>query len=485
MADKPLSGNPEGKNNGPIKMKSRVSLFNGVSIIIGIIVGSGIFVSPKGVLIESGSVGLSLLIWLVCGAFATLGALCYAELGTTIPKSGGDYVYIYESFGDTLAFLFLWINLIIVIPTSNAVMALTFANYILKPLFPLCDVPENAIKLLAAAATLLLTFINCYNVKYATKTQNIFTIGKVLALGAIILAGIIYVIVGNWENLQYPFILEGTKGDAPHIALAFYSGVFSFSGWNYLNFMTEELKDPIKNLPKAIYISMPLVTIIYILVNISYFAVLTPDEVLDSGAVAVTFAEKVMGPIKHLIPFFVAVSCIGGLNGIILTSSRMFFVGARNGQLPELLSMVNIKYLTPMPSLILLGILSTAMCITSDVYALINYVAFAETSIVYIAIAGLVKLRITKPELERPIKYNILIPIIFLILCTLILVLPFLLQPNELIVGLGIILTGLPVYYIFVAWKKKPNFVLKPWIYCTRLIQKLLYCIPEEADHEE
>uniref|UniRef100_A0A0K0E532 Amino acid permease/ SLC12A domain-containing protein n=1 Tax=Strongyloides stercoralis TaxID=6248 RepID=A0A0K0E532_STRER len=481
MADKPLSE----ASNGGVKMKPRVGLASGVAIIIGIIVGSGIFVSPKGVLVDSGSVGLSLLIWLVCGCYATLGALCYVELGTTIPKSGGDYTYIYEAFGDTLAFLFLWINLIIVIPTSNAVMALTFSNYILKPLFPNCDVPEDAIKLLAAAATLLFTFINCYNVKYATKTQNIFTIGKVLALLIIILSGITYLIIGNYDNFEYPTVLEGSKFDAPHIALAFYSGVFSFSGFNYLNFMTEELKEPLKNLPRAIFISMPLVTIIYFLVNIGYFAVLTPDEILDSNAVAVTFASKIMGPIQHLVPLFVAISCIGGLNGIILTSSRMFFVGARNGQLPELLSMVNIRYLTPMPALILLGILSIIMCMTSNIYVLINYVSFAEISVVYIAIAGLVKLRITKPDLERPIKYNILIPISFLIICTLILVLPFLLQPKELLIGLGIILSGLPIYYIFVGWKKKPKFIIKPWIACTRFIQKVLYCVPEEDDHIE
>ncbi|CEF68499.1 Large neutral amino acids transporter small subunit 1 [Strongyloides ratti] len=481
MADKPLSKT----SNNAIKMKPRVGLSSGVAIIIGIIVGSGIFVSPKGVLVDSGSVGLSLLIWLLCGGYATLGALCYVELGTTIPKSGGDYIYIYESFGETLAFLFLWINLIIVIPTSNAVMALTFSNYILKPLFPYCDVPENAIKLLAVVATLLLTFINCYNVKYATKTQNVFTVGKVLALLMIICSGVVYLLLGNYENFEFPSIFEGSKTDAPHIALAFYSGVFSFSGFNYLNFMTEELKEPIKNLPRAIFLSMPLVTIIYFLVNISYFAVLTPDELLDSNAVAVTFASRIMGPVQHIIPLFVAISCIGGLNGIILTSSRMFFVGARNGQLPELLSMVNIKYLTPMPALIILGLFSAGMCMTSDIYALINYVSFAETSVVYIAIAGLVKLRICKPDLERPIKYNILIPIIFLIICTLILVLPFFLQPKELLIGLAIILSGLPVYYIFVAWKKKPNFIIKPWIYCTQLIQKVLYCIPEEEDHIE
>uniref|UniRef100_A0AC35TZ81 Large neutral amino acids transporter small subunit 1 n=1 Tax=Rhabditophanes sp. KR3021 TaxID=114890 RepID=A0AC35TZ81_9BILA len=467
-----------------IKMKPQISLMSGVGIIVGVIVGSGIFVSPKGVLIEAGSVGLSLLVWFICGAFSTLGALCYAELGTTIPKSGGDYVYIYEAFGEVLAFLFLWISLIIVIPTSNAVMALTFANYILKGFYATCAVPDEPVKLLAACTIMLLTYINCYNVKWATKTQDIFTFGKIAALIVIVAYGIVHVFQGNWETFTYPTVLDDSNFDARHLALAFYSGVFCFSGWNYLNFVTEELKEPNKNLPRAIYISLPLVTIIYSMVNIAYFAVLSPDEILDSNAVAVTFAEKVMGSFKFLIPIFVAISCIGGLNGIIFTSARMFFAGARNRQLPYLLAMVNMKYLTPMPSLILLGTLSVLMLLSSDVYALINYLAFAETSVVCMAVAGLIKMRITNPDLERPIKFNILIPITFFIICLFILFLPFLLGPYELLIGLGIILTGLPVYFIFVATTNKPKCLMVPWNATNRFIQKLLYCVPEEEDHE-
>jgi len=121
-----------------------------------------------------------------------------------------------------------------------------------------------------------------------------------------------------------------------------------------LNFVTEELKDPLKNLPRAIYISMPFVTIIYVLANVAYFAVLTPNELLSTSAVAVTYAEKALGPLILVMPIFVAISTFGSLNGGIFASSRLFFVGARCGYLPTFAATVNIKYFTPIPSLILL-----------------------------------------------------------------------------------------------------------------------------------
>ncbi|VDK52807.1 unnamed protein product [Anisakis simplex] len=194
-----------GKNkNDEIKLKKNISLFSGCAIIIGVIVGSGVFVSPKGVLIESGSVGLSLIIWIICGAYSMLGALCYAELGTTIPKSGGDYMYIHEAFGAFPAFLFLWVSLIIINPTSNAIVALTFAQYTLKPLFSSCEVPDDAVRLLAA----------CIICMFACK--NIF---------------VIITLFGNTEYLEKDQLFAGSNTDLGHLALAFYSAVFSFNGW--------------------------------------------------------------------------------------------------------------------------------------------------------------------------------------------------------------------------------------------------------------
>lgn len=161
------------------------------------------------------------------------------------------------------------------------------------------------------------------------------------------------------------------------LSLAFYSGLFAYNGWNYLNFIIEELKDPIKNLPRAIAISITLVTVVYVLTNISFYTILSPTEVLSSEAVAVTFAEKTFGMFAWTIPVFVAMSTFGAVNGILLTSSRLFYVGACEGQMPEILTMIQIKRLTPAPAVLIMAILSMLYLMSSDIFALINYVGFA------------------------------------------------------------------------------------------------------------
>lgn len=138
-------------SEGPIQLKKQLGLMNGVGIIVGVIIGSGIFISPKGVLLNAGSVGLSMIVWLSCGLLVMCGALCYAELGTAIPKSGGEFAYLKESFGPLSAFLYLWVTFLIIYPTGNAIIALTFAEYILSPLYSGCQAPKLAVQLIAAA----------------------------------------------------------------------------------------------------------------------------------------------------------------------------------------------------------------------------------------------------------------------------------------------------------------------------------------------
>uniref|UniRef100_A0A8C5J7P3 Solute carrier family 7 member 10 n=1 Tax=Junco hyemalis TaxID=40217 RepID=A0A8C5J7P3_JUNHY len=434
----------------------------------GNIIGSGIFISPKGVLEHAGSVGLALIIWVLGGGVAALGSLCYAELGVTIPKSGGDYSYVTEIFGGLAGFLLLWSAVLIMYPTSLAVIALTFSNYVLQPVFPNCIPPYNASRILSMV--LLLTWVNSSSVRWATRIQDIFTAGKLLALTLIIVVGFIQIFKGNYKELTpsnaFRFWMTPSVG---HLALAFLQGSFAFSGWNFLNYVTEELVDPRRNLPRAIFISIPLVTFVYTFTNIAYFTAMSPHELLSSNAVAVTFGEKLLGYFSWVMPVSVALSTFGGINGYLFTSSRLCFSGAREGHLPSLLAMIHVKNCTPIPALLICCLATLIIMLVGDTYTLINYVSFINYLCYGVTIIGLIVLRWRKPKIFRPIKVNLLIPITYLAFWAFLLVFSLYSEPIVCGVGLIIILTGVPVFFLGVYWRNKPKCV-------NRLIGKAALC---------
>jgi len=461
-----------------IGMKAEMTLLNGCTIIIGSIIGSGIFVSPTGVLISTGSVNLSLIVWAISGLFTMVGAYCYAELGCMITKSGADYAYIYTALGPFLAFVRLWIECIIVRPCIAAIQSLTFALYILKPLFPECDPPDESLRLLAAACICTLCFVNCYEVKWATLVQDYFTYAKVIALIIIILTGVVQLGKGKTDN----FTWEDTETDPTVIALSFYSGLFAYTGWNFLNFIIEEMKNPVRDLPRAIAISCSLCLVIYVLTIISFHTTLTSAEVLGSEAVAVTFANRLYGRMAWIIPLFVACSNFGALNGQLLTSSRLFFAGAREGQMPQLLTMINIKKSTPVPSVIVISLLSLCYLTSSNIGVLMNYVGFACWLSIGAAVFCLPYLRWKAPNMKRPIKVNLFFPIIYLIMTAFITILPMVVKPVETGIGMAMILTAVPVYFIFISWKNKPAWIANYTADSTNWLQRLLVVLPPDKE---
>ncbi|XP_063236200.1 large neutral amino acids transporter small subunit 2 isoform X2 [Bacillus rossius redtenbacheri] len=392
--------------------------------------------------------------------------------------SGGDYAYIHEAFGSLPAFLYLWVALFVIVPTGNAITAITFAQYILQPGWPTCQPPHAAVRLIAALITCLLTLINCHNVKWATRVQDVFVGTKLLALLVIILAGAWALLSGRAGNLRAP--MEGTTSEPGFVALAFYSGLFSYSGWNYLNYVTEELQDPYKNLPRAISISMPMVTVVYVLTNVAYFAVLTKEELLSSNAVAVTFGDKLLGGMSWVMPFFVACSTFGALNGAIFASSRLFFVGARQGHLPAAIALISVDRCTPVPSLVFLCLITLALLSIEDVYVLINYLSFVEALFTTLSVCGLLWLRYKRPDAHRPIKVNIVFPVIFFVICLFLVILPCHVSPVEVSVGLGFIVSGVPIYLVFIYWQTKPAWLTRISRSFNLICAKMFKCLLEE-----
>ncbi|XP_037265430.1 asc-type amino acid transporter 1 isoform X2 [Falco biarmicus] len=436
-------GEQRGAPGGPerVALKKEIGLVSACAIIIGNIIGSGIFISPKGVLEHAGSVGLALIIWVLGGGVAALGSLCYAELGVTIPKSGGDYSYVTEIFGGLAGFLLLWSAVLIMYPTSLAVIALTFSNYVLQPVFPNCIPPYNASR--------ILSMVCLRNYKELTPSN------------------------------AFDFWMTPSVG---HLALAFLQGSFAFSGWNFLNYVTEELVDPCRNLPRAIFISIPLVTFVYTFTNIAYFTAMSPQELLSSNAVAVTFGEKLLGYFSWVMPVSVALSTFGGINGYLFTSSRLCFSGAREGHLPSLLAMIHVKHCTPIPALLVCCLATLIIMLVGDTYTLINYVSFINYLCYGVTIIGLIVLRWKKPKIFRPIKVNLLIPITYLAFWAFLLIFSLYSEPVVCGVGLIIILTGVPVFFLGVYWRNKPKCVNRLIESMTCWGQKLCFVVYPQGE---
>ncbi|KAF7665299.1 hypothetical protein LDENG_00144660 [Lucifuga dentata] len=225
-----------------LSLKREVGLVGAVSLIGGTMIGSGIFMSPQSVLSSIGSPGASLVIWACCGFLVILASFCYAELGTVIQESGGEYIYILRTSGPVVAFMLIFSSVLFVRPAGVAGISLSFAQYVVAPFYADCPPPVLVVKCVAAVAIIVLATINCLNVRFSMSVQVFFMVAKVLALAVIIVGGVMMLIRGHTENFEESF--ENTDVGINPIGIAFYQGLWSYDGWNNLNYVTEELKRP-------------------------------------------------------------------------------------------------------------------------------------------------------------------------------------------------------------------------------------------------
>nr|KAF6347422.1 solute carrier family 7 member 11 [Pipistrellus kuhlii] len=240
----PSPGGKEPPGQETVMLKKKITLLRGISIIIGTIIGSGIFISPKGVLQNTGSVGMSLIVWTACGVLSLFGAMSYAELGTSIKKSGGHYTYILEVFGPLPAFVRVWVELLIIRPAGTAVISLAFGRYFLEPFFIHCEIPELAIQLITAVGLTAVMVLNSMSVSWSARIQIFLTFCKLIAILIIIVPGVMQLIKGQTQHFKDAF--SGRDASIMGLPLAFYYGMYAYAGWFYLNFVTEEVENPEK-----------------------------------------------------------------------------------------------------------------------------------------------------------------------------------------------------------------------------------------------
>ncbi|XP_062986974.1 solute carrier family 7 member 13 [Elgaria multicarinata webbii] len=459
--------------NSKMQLERTIGYFGGVSFIVGTIVGAGIFVSPTGVLKYSLlNVGVALIIWTVSGIISLMGALCYAELGTALPFSGGEYSHIKRALGSPLAFVFLWTSMFNK-PASNAARALLFAEYATQPFYGVCPAPEVLKKCLALAVLWFLGILNGRSVKMAAWVQTVFTILKMMALSVIAIGGMVLLIRGRKENIaRFEHAFSSEIPDAAQIAEAFFQGLYAYGGWWSLNYLAEEVKNPSRNIPWTVMTALPLVTVFYLLVNISYLTVLTPKEVVSSVAVAVTWADRVIPSVAWVIPASVAISIFGALNSSMFTLGRLSYAGSQSGHLPVIISMLNIQYCTPAPAMIFSTVIASIFIIPSDLIALTNYFGFSIWLMVGLTCTSLIVLRYREPNLHRP--YKVFLPVAFgMVAVSLFLVLaPVVWTPKMPYIYASLFMLGGLLFYLpFVHFKVHFEFFDKITCYLQLLLE--------------
>ncbi|XP_059209431.1 b(0,+)-type amino acid transporter 1-like [Centropristis striata] len=460
-----------------LNLKRELGIIGAVSFIAGTMMGSGIFISPQYVLSVIGSPGASLVIWVCCGLISMMGGLCYAELGTVIPESGAEYIYILRTAGKVMAFVFVFSFVIVMRPASATGIALSFAEYVVAPFYSGCTPPQLVLKLVAATAIVVLSVVNCMSVRLATTIQVLSMVVKLLAMAVIILGGVVKLFQGHTENFNNSF--EGTNVDVSSIGIAFYQGLWSYDGWNTLNFLTEEVKHPEVNLPRAVVIAISLVTGLYLLVNVSYLTVMTPKELMSSSAVAVTWGNKVLGSWGWIMSVAAALSAFGSLNGTFFSGGRVCFVAAREGHMPDILSMAHVHRLTPSPALIFTTVVSLLVLIPGDFQSIVNFFSFTAWFFYAITLSGLIYLKIKKPELPRPYRVPIILPILVLIVAIFLVLAPIIDNPQiEYLYVTLFILSGAIVYIPFIHYKLCPGLLTR----LTVFLQLFLEVAPAEKN---
>uniref|UniRef100_A0A674K970 Solute carrier family 7 member 11 n=1 Tax=Terrapene triunguis TaxID=2587831 RepID=A0A674K970_9SAUR len=434
----------EGKKE-TVFLRKKITLVRAIALTIGTVIGSGIFIAPKGVLQNSGNVGLSLVVWLACGVLSLFGALSYADLGTSITKSGGHYIYLLETLGPLPAFLRLWAEFVMIRPANIAVVSLAFGRYLIEPLFAPCHAPALAVKLVTTTGISLIIALNCWSVSWSANIQTVLAVLKMVTIGLIIVPGMMALAEGKTTNFQNAFDTSSLALDK--LPLAFYSGIGAIKGL-FLFYC--------RNIPLSVIVSLLIVTLGYLLINVSYYAVLTAEEVLASEAVAVSFVDRAFKSISSAIPILVALSCFGSLNGGIFAAARMLFAASREGQWPPLFSMIHRRRNTPFPALLLMLPLIFLMVLIGDLYGLLNFYSFSRWLFIGLVTLGLMIHRYRHPEIPRPFKVPLFIPLVFTIICFFIVGMSLYSDPVNTGIGCAITLTGLPVYYLVVQKSRIP-----------------------------
>lgn len=473
-------------------LQPHIGWFGAAMIIVGSMIGSGIFLTPANMANkmtevggEAPTAGLMLGLWIFAGLFTLCGALCFAELAAMHPHAGGQYVYLREAFGPLVSFLFGWALFLVIQTGFNAAVSIAFAKYLgvfvpgiseehvllhlpmggivpeSAPAF-LKDFSINSAQLVACGVIIVLTLINMLGVKEGSLLQNVLTVIKIAGLAGLIVAGLAH--AGQSADHFTPFLPSGEAFLSFRylggLAVAMAGALFAYDAWNTATFVAEEVRDPSRNLPRALAFGTSLVMAIYVLAVFAYIVAVPIESFtrVDNGRIAQQAATTWFGPIgTTLVVIAILVSTFGCVNGLVLSGARVIYAMAREGLFFRSCARLHPTTKTPVVALVVQGVWSCVLTLTGSYDKLLTYIVFSAILFGALTVAGLFVLRWKQPDRPRPYKCFAypLTPILYLLVAAPFLVYVVLGDPESTGIGIAIVLTGLPVYLLFRA--KRPR----------------------------
>ncbi len=429
----------------PPELPRRLGLLDATLIVIGIVIGSGIFLLPNLIARSLPSARAIIVVWVVAGVLSLFGALAYAELGAMIPATGGQYVYIREAYGSGCAFLCGWVFVLAALPGGIAFLSVGFSIY-LSHFFPIAPGMRTAVSLALLA---ILSAVNYLGVKGSVWVQRIFTTSKIIGLLVVIGAALFFSPVTRPESGgSEPISYAG-------IGIAMTACLMAYNGWSYISFVAGEVKDPERNLPRSLALAMGAVMVLYISANLAYMKVMSVAQIAASERVGADVALRTMGPAgATLLSAIVLFSIIGAVNGCILTAARVPFAQARDGLFFRPFGNIHPRFQTPAFAIVAQAVWSGVLIVSGSYETLSTYTILSAWLFYTLCAAAVWVLRRKMPEAAHPYKMwgypttlylFVLVSVWFMVDATIH-------QPVPSLMALLISAAGIPFYFL---WRKK------------------------------
>jgi amino acid transporter len=451
---------------GQPSLQRVLGLWSAVSIVIGTVIGSGVFLVPAAMIHFVGSVRVLFVVWIVAGLLSLFGALTYAELAAAMPEAGGEYVYLGAAYGPFWGYLYGWTQFWVAKSGSIATLAAGFYTY-LTAFFPVLSVSILVLpwhigpggsrleihygQLVAIALILILAAVNYVGVRSGGNVQVFVTVVKMALIAGIIAVGLLF---GKGDFRHFATGITGVGGMAGFFA-AMVSALWAYDGWNNVSMVSSEIRNPQRNLPRSLIVGTAAVILTYILINIAYFYVLNPAQVAASHRVAADMMSHVYGrAAAGAVTIAVLISIFAALNGSILAGSRVPYAMARDGLFFRPAAVVHPKYRTPGNAMILLCLWSSVVVLSGWFDDLYNFVIFGSWILYLMTAVSLFVLRRKRPDLARPYRVTgyPIVPVLFVCVAALLLVSTLQTRPRESLMGLGLMALSIPFYFY---WKRR------------------------------